>query len=307
MADVKKYYYLKLKDNFFNTQQVMLLERMPKGIYYSNLLIKLYLIALKQDGALKLNDDIFYDEKMLASLTNLNISIVRNGLKVLASLGFIEKFGDGAIYMTDIQSFVGKSNSEAERKKLYRGKIEEEKILLGQSQDVLLGQISQKCPSKNGTSSEIFSEKRPPENRDNSSKLIANSLDIKAIRNKEIETKYNIASLSVSLLKDFEDRTGTIGGLNLAALKKAVELHGADNVKRAIDKALEKKKPTMTYINGILKNWAVEGYPKEGEKGGNGSSGKNNGAGSNEFAGFKPKDPRNLSDEERAALEIELL
>ncbi|MDF2675164.1 MAG: putative phage replisome organizer, partial [Clostridiales bacterium] len=76
---------------------------------------------------------------------------------------------------------------------------------------------------------------------------------------------------------------------------------------RAIDKALEKNKPTMTYINGILKNWAVEGYPKEGEKGGNGSSGKNNGAGSNEFAGFKPKDPRNLSDEERAALESELL
>jgi predicted phage replisome organizer len=299
MADIKKYYYLKLKDNFFNTQQVMLLERMPKGIYYSNLLIKLYLIALKQDGALKLNDDIFYDEKMIASLTNLNISIVRNGLKVLASLGFIERFGDGAIYMTDIQSFVGKSNSEAERKKLYRGKIEEEKILLGQ--------ISQNCPSRNGTSGGIFSEKRPPENRDNSSKLIANSLDIKAIKNKEIETKYNIASLSVGLLKDFEDRTGTIGGLNLAALKKTVELHGADNVKRAIDKALEKNKPTMTYINGILKNWAAEGYPKEGEKGGNGSSGKNNGAGSNEFAGFKPKDPRNLSDEERAALETELL
>jgi DnaD/phage-associated family protein len=234
---------------------------------------------------------------MLASLTNLNISIVKNGLKVLASLGFIERFGDGAIYMTDIQSFVGKSNSEAERKKLYRGKIEEEKILLGQ--------ISQKCPSKNGTSSEIFSEKRPPENRDNSSKLIANSLDIKAIRNKEIETKYNIASLSVSLLKDFEDRTGTVGSLNLAALKKAVELHGADNVKMAIDKSLEKNKPTMTYINGILKNWASEGYPKEGEQIGNGSSCKNNGAG--EFAGFKPKEPRRLSEEERAALEVELL
>jgi hypothetical protein len=35
-----------------------------------------------------------------------------------------------------------------------------------------------------------------------------------------------------------------------------VELHGSDNVKMAIDKALEKSKLTMTYIGGILKNWS---------------------------------------------------
>jgi predicted phage replisome organizer len=295
MAEVKKYYFLKLKDDFYNSEEIKVLESMPNGIYHSNLLTKLYLMALRYDGALKLNESMAYDEKMIAALTNLDLKFVRSGLQILASLGFIEKLEDGTIYMSHMQSFVGKSSNEAERKKKYRSKIKDGRDILEQ--------ISPKYITKPGRNDGTFLDKRPPENRD----IENRDLEFRDIENREKDTKDSLTSLSVSLLKDFEDRTGTIGGLNLAALKKTVELHGADNVKRAIDKALEKNKPTMTYINGILKNWAAEGYPKEGEKGGNGSSGKNNGAGSNEFAGFKPKDPRNLSDEERAALESELL
>jgi predicted phage replisome organizer len=314
MSDVKKYYYLKLKEDFFNSEKVKVLETMPNGIHYTNLLLKLYLISIKNDGALKLTDDIYYDEKMLVSLTNLNKKIVDSGVKVLTSMGFIERLKDGSMFMSDIQSFIGKSNSEAERKKLYRDKIEEVKLLQKQCDDTKVAQMSQECPVETRTIDEITLDKFPPENRDNSLKLIANSLEPianslnnKSIINKEIERKYIISSLSVGLLKDFEDKTGAIGSLNLAAVNKAVELHGAENVKMAMDKALEKNRPTMTYINGILKNWAVEGYPKEDEKVGNGSFSKNNGAGSNEFTGFKPKEPRSLSEEERAALEKELI
>ncbi|WP_163195406.1 DnaD domain protein [Clostridium thermarum] len=53
--------------------------------------------------------------------------------------------------------------------------------------------------------------------------------------------------------------------MNLHAIKQAVEVHGYDNVKRAIDKAVEKGKLSMSYVNGILKTWAREGYPREGE------------------------------------------
>ncbi len=295
MAEIKKYYFLNLKDDFFDSEKVRVLESMPNGIYYSNLLIKLYLMALRHDGALMLNESTAYDEKMIAALTILDLKYVRSGLQILASLGFIEKLEDGTIYMSDMQCFVGKSNSEAERKRKYRNKIKE-------GGDIL-EKISPKCITNSGSNDGTFLDKRPPENRD----IENRDLELRNIENREKETKDNLTSLSVSLLKDFEHRTGNVGGLNLAALKKAVELHGSDNVKMAIDKALEKNKPTMTYINGILKNWAVEGYPKEGEKDDNGSFGKNNGAGSNEFAGFKPKEPRTLSEEERSALDSELL
>jgi predicted phage replisome organizer len=294
MSDNKKYYFLKLKDSFFDSEGIKVLESMPNGIYYSNLLIKLYLKSLRSDGILKLNGSMPYNEKMLSALTNLEVKHVRNGLELLTSLGFIEKLEDGTIYMKHLKNFVGKSNSETDRKRIYRDKINEDRDILEQ--------ISPKYILEAGTGEGTFSEKCPPENRDKSIELRAKSLD-----NREIETREKINSLSVSLLKDFEDKTGTIGSINLGAMKNAVELHGAENVQRAIDTALEKNKPTMTYINGILKNWAADGYPEEGEKNGNGSSVKNNEPASNEFAGFKPKEPRCLEEGEREALERELL
>ena len=38
MADNRKYYYLKLKENFFDSDSIVLLEDMKDGILYSNIL-----------------------------------------------------------------------------------------------------------------------------------------------------------------------------------------------------------------------------------------------------------------------------
>ena len=40
MADNRKYYYLKLKENFFDSDSIVLLEDMKDGILYSNILLK---------------------------------------------------------------------------------------------------------------------------------------------------------------------------------------------------------------------------------------------------------------------------
>ncbi|NFA42571.1 DnaD domain protein [Clostridium botulinum] len=79
----------------------------------------------------------------------------------------------------------------------------------------------------------------------------------------------NIDTLSVNageLLKYYESITGVIGGLNLGSLKLAISSHGYDNVKMAINKALEFNKGNMNYINGILKNWRKEGYPSKDKR-----------------------------------------
>ena len=54
MADNRKYYYLKLKENFFDSDSIVLLEDMKDGILYSNILLKLYLKSLKNGGRLLL-------------------------------------------------------------------------------------------------------------------------------------------------------------------------------------------------------------------------------------------------------------
>ena len=50
MADNKKYYYLKLADNFYDRDEMIILESMPDGYIYSNILLKLYLRSLKNEG-----------------------------------------------------------------------------------------------------------------------------------------------------------------------------------------------------------------------------------------------------------------
>lgn len=52
-------------------------------------------------------------------------------------------------------------------------------------------------------------------------------------------------------------------GTSLSAVKLAVSAHGERNVKLAIDKAIEVNKLRMNYVNGILNNWQIEGYPSE--------------------------------------------
>ena len=55
MSDNRKYYYLKLKENYFDEDAIVLLESMQDGILYSNILLKLYLKSLK-NGTLRPNN-----------------------------------------------------------------------------------------------------------------------------------------------------------------------------------------------------------------------------------------------------------
>lgn len=50
MADNGKYYYLKVKENFFETDEMKILEGMKDGYIYGNILLKLYLRSLKNEG-----------------------------------------------------------------------------------------------------------------------------------------------------------------------------------------------------------------------------------------------------------------
>lgn len=43
MSENRKYYYMKLKENFFTDAKMVILESMQDGLLYSNLLLKMYL------------------------------------------------------------------------------------------------------------------------------------------------------------------------------------------------------------------------------------------------------------------------
>ncbi|MBL7575758.1 phage replisome organizer, putative, N-terminal region [Peptoniphilus asaccharolyticus DSM 20463] len=127
MSDNKRYYYLKLKENFFDSEEMVYLESEKDGVKYSNFLLKLYCKSLKREGRLVLNELVPYDTKMLAKVTRFSESFTKKALKKLENLGLIQRLDDGTIFMSNIQEYIGKSSTEADRKRIYRKKIEEEK------------------------------------------------------------------------------------------------------------------------------------------------------------------------------------
>ena len=69
MSENKKYYYMKLKENFFTSERMVVLEMMPDGILYSNLLLKMYLMSLKHNGILLLHENLPHTPQTIATFT----------------------------------------------------------------------------------------------------------------------------------------------------------------------------------------------------------------------------------------------
>ncbi len=127
MADIRKYYYLKLKENFYDSEEMILLQNMQDGYLYSDILMKLYLRSLKNNGKLMFKDVIPYTPELLAQVVRHQVGTVKQALHIFQELGLIELMDSGAIYMLDIQNFIGESSTEADRQRKYYNKIKAEK------------------------------------------------------------------------------------------------------------------------------------------------------------------------------------
>ena len=132
MSDNRKYYYLKLKESYFDDDAIVLLESMQDGMLYSNILLKLYLKSLKYDGTLQLDENIPYTAQMIATITRQQVGTVERALQIFMKLGLVEPLDNGALYMSNIELFIGQSSTEGERKRRARMKISEQKRLSGQ-------------------------------------------------------------------------------------------------------------------------------------------------------------------------------
>ena len=120
MSDNRKYYYLKLKENYFDEDAIVLLESMQDGILYSNILLKLYLKSLKNGGKLQLDENIPYTAQMIATITRQQVGTVERALQIFMKLGLVEPLQNGALYMSNIELLIGQSSTEGERKRRAR-------------------------------------------------------------------------------------------------------------------------------------------------------------------------------------------
>ena len=124
MSESKKYYYLKLKENFFDRPEIKAIEGMQSGYEYICIIQKMYLRSLCREGKLMLTDTIPYSLETLSNVLGHKKELIKSAIDMFKSLGLLEILDDQTIYMTEIQNFIGESSSEGDRKREYRKKIE---------------------------------------------------------------------------------------------------------------------------------------------------------------------------------------
>lgn len=135
-----KFYWLQLKEDFFDDDAIQWLEeQQPKGKEYALFYLKLCLKSLKTNGILIRNVGNFlipYDNKKLAELTKTDFDTVTIAMELLKKIGLIQLLDNGEIYISQLENLIGSKSIGAFKK-------EQQRMLKDKG-----GQLSTECPPK---------------------------------------------------------------------------------------------------------------------------------------------------------------
>lgn len=281
MSDNKKYYYLRLKENFFDSDEIIVLESMPDGHMYSNILLKLYLRSLKHEGKLMFNERIPFNATMLANVTRHQVGTIEKAIDIFQSLGLIEVLDNGAIYMLDIQNFIGETSTEADRIRAYRKRIDDEKRGVPIDDNSLMykcndkstpeidielekdTKIKQKQSKRKKQSKEQSKEKEEQKKRerDISTTNAVGGARAKAknARARENCTTSNEPTFDVCC--DLYCEKHLLGNIDRSTLVRLYDEHGGTKLHEAIFKTIsnDEVQSPLAYITGILNDWKAKG------------------------------------------------
>ncbi|WP_187287185.1 phage replisome organizer N-terminal domain-containing protein [Lactococcus lactis] len=229
---------MRLKENFFDSDEMIILENMDNGdgIIYSNILLKLYLRSLKYEGRLMFNERIPFNPQMLSTIVRHPVGVVKKALKAFVDLCLVEVMDNGAIYMLDIQNFIGKTTTEADRIKAYRSKINKEKGLVSNDTPKLVQMYDKSTPE----------------------------LELEIERELKIEKEVE-ASKATSTNSDFQNlielyqkNFGIVKPILYDDLKADLEDYGLELIIEAVKRAVKRQRE-YGYAQGILKSWNNKG------------------------------------------------
>ena len=116
----KKYYWLKLKRDFFKRHDIKIIEAMPNGKEYSLFYLKLLCESVDHEGSLRFSEQIPYSEEMLATITDTNIEIVEKAIQVFTQFNMMEIMDNGTFFMREVEKMIGSETEWAEKKRAYR-------------------------------------------------------------------------------------------------------------------------------------------------------------------------------------------
>lgn len=141
----KKYYWLKLKDNFFNQKEVKKLRRIAGGDTYTIIYLKMQLLSIKKDGIIEFEGT----EKDLAEQLSYEIDEDLNNIQVTLSFlkvnNLIEEISENNFLLTKVPDCIGKEGASAERVRRHR----ERKALLEKEKEQKMLQCNGEVTNSN--------------------------------------------------------------------------------------------------------------------------------------------------------------
>lgn len=164
----KKFYWLKLKKDFFKRHDIMIIESLPNGNLICYFYLKLMLESIDHEGELRFSENKPYTSEMLSSVFKMDVEIVKLALKTLEEFELIKVTEDGTIIVEKLSSMVGYESEWARKKAAWREQKEDTERT---NEDNVL-----KCP------------RNVPTKKDN----VRQEIEIEKEIEKEIEGKRNI-------------------------------------------------------------------------------------------------------------------
>lgn len=129
----KKYYWLKLKNDFFNQPRIKKLRRLAGGDTYTIIYLKMQLLSLENEGVLIFEgiEDDFVEE--LALTIDEDTENVRFTVMYLINQGLLEEFQKDEYALPEAIKSIGSENASAERKRRSR----ENRKMLEENRDIV--------------------------------------------------------------------------------------------------------------------------------------------------------------------------
>lgn len=242
MSENKKYFYLKLKDSFFSSEEMLVLESIPDGMIYQNIYLRMCLLSLKNEGALTFKNMLPYDLTMLATVLRVDIAKIKMAVELFEQLGLVTKTDNKVLFMSDIQALIGQSSTEAERIARYRKRIADS------------NNVTEQLPDDESTKSVQMLQSCTPE------------LELKI--EKELKLKKDI---EIEKKKKKKHKNGTYQNVLLSdtELKNLCDELGPEKAKAVIDNFSElKEMKGYKYKNDYLaiKKWGIKAYENNAPK-----------------------------------------
>lgn len=134
----KKYYWLRLKEDFFEEDTIAWLEEQENGKEYALFYLKLCLKSLKTNGLLIRNvGDILlpYDTRKLGEITKTDYDTVAVAMELFRRIGLVQILDNGEIYLSQLQKMIGSAVGDEhlrESNRLRQQRFREKQKMLSQ-------------------------------------------------------------------------------------------------------------------------------------------------------------------------------